>query len=228
MYRWSSGRTVLAILFAAFVVVGFSGCTVVNVYSDSILADGIWGHGEITRAHINEQSSQITTNIWNAVPGTAMGGPNSPHPMAGKSLTSGTTNVVVLSFGTNDASNYASGLSGSYTSSAARLYALDWMTRAKQAGAKCVVWVMGNTAAYADRAWRATYKSWLDDFNGWLDSLGNTVPTSAGPIALRRVSWGNLATINGGVLAQPDHVHPNSDGAAFLGEQIKAQIKTCL
>lgn len=223
--RRTFSRTILA-GFALIAMLATSGCAVVDAYSDSILADTpTWSSGEVTRAHINDSNAGISTRNWTAEPMHAMAGPILPSFFAGKPLATG-ANAIVISFGTNDASNAASGAAGAYSEGAAQFYALDWIQRARASGATCVVWVLGNPSAYRDRTWAAAYTGYLTAFNNWLVGLGSSTLTPSGTVQLRIVDWGAMARVNGGVLSR-DGIHPNASGAAFLGEDIKAKVKSC-
>jgi len=201
-----------------------SGCAIVDAYSDSILHDD-WSSGAVTRANINDQGLGIGTRNWNAEPGTSMAGGIQPHSFARpKPLATG-ANVIVISFGTNDAANSAQGKAGSYSSAAAKLYALEFMNRAKVAGATCVVWVTGNPNGWPTMPWHSAYRAWLNDFNGWLGSLGTTAYPQAGAIRLRTVSWGFIAGNAANV--QGDRIHPTAAGATLLGRAIKQNIQNC-
>jgi hypothetical protein len=219
-------RRLAAFVVGAAAALSLSGCAIVDAYSDSILADSaVWSYGEVARANINDQNAGIGTRNWNAEPGRAMAGGILPHSFAAPRALATGSNAIVISFGTNDAANAAQGRAGSYSSGSAKLYALEWMNRAKLAGASCVVWVTGNPAAYPGRPWQGAYRNWLNDFNGWLGSLGTTAYPQAGPIQLRIVAWGFIAGAAG--MSKDENVHPTAAGATLLGQAIKSNIQSC-
>ena len=87
------------------------------------------------------------------------------------------------------------------------------------------MWILGNPAAYADRPWAGNYRAYLEAFNGYLTGLGQNPTVAGGTLKLRLVDWG-LTERQYPQLAK-DQIHPTAAGAAFLGEDIKAKIKTC-
>jgi lysophospholipase L1-like esterase len=153
-----------------------------------------------------------------------MAGTRLPHSFAGKALKTG-ANVIVISFGTNDASNAVDG-GGGYSADAAKFHALNWIHRARAAGAGCVVWVLGNSEAYAGRTWKAQYKAYLNNLNGWIRSVGPTVSTPSGTIKLRTVDFGGIVR-NSASYGKDNGVHPSAAGAVWLGALIKQQIQGC-
>jgi len=210
---------------AAAATLGATGCATVDAYSDSLLADGAaWSYGENTRSYINDTNAGITTRNWYAEPMRSMAGTRLPHSFAGRPLNTG-ANVIVISFGTNDASNGVDG-GGGYSAEAARFHALSWIHRARAAGAGCVVWVLGNSEAYAGRPWKAAYTAYLNNLNGWIRSLGSDVSTPTGMIKLRIVDFGGIAA-NSASYAKDNGVHPSKSGSTWLGAMIKLEIQRC-
>ncbi|MEI2703241.1 MAG: hypothetical protein V9E83_12685 [Baekduia sp.] len=220
-------RHALSLGTTALIALGASGCAVVDTYGDSILDDN-YSSGAVTRANIQDDTAGIGYRYWKVESGTTMAGSRAPHSYANPRALETGANAIVFSFGRNDAIDWARGVSGSYDSGAGVYWALNWMDRARRAGASCVVWVTPNAEASPDANVFEKMRDWQRDFSNRLASLGGTVYPDgnlANPIKLRLVSWGTIAARGG--RDQGFGVHPNATGAAELGQAIRAQVKTC-
>lgn len=244
----------LLVAVAAFGLVA-SACTpptptsrAVRAYGDSILYDGAplangqvvaspdpntpWA-GNTIKNIINSHKADSYLTMWDSQPGQTMAshGFRPSLDAAGGKFPAG-TNVVVLSFGTNDAAWYIEKAAGNpwyanlptYDVNAAKVHAAYWLqSAARTSGMKCVVWVLGRETnpAYNGNAIKATmYNQYLTALNGWIRTTG----TQQG-VALKIADWNSIAPVPGYTMA--DGMHPNNNGATELGNRISAQIATC-
>lgn len=218
---------------------GLAGCSATfAVYSDSILADAPPGNGLLIRTAIsgNDPNWQITVpaiSNWRAEGGKAMGG-TTAHSFILSPLANPATNVVVYSFGTNDAGQYwlNGGPNGpGYAEPKAEELSRVWMDKAVAQSARCIVWVLPNTRGLIDlfggAPWTPNTETYLSQLNNYFRGL---VPTGYRGTKFRVVDWGQMIRDHPKTSSDPwtmDNVHANPKGASQLGTAINAQIRDC-
>ncbi len=239
-------RLLLAVL-AALVMVAGSGCTVVGVsgYGDSLIArkaDWLKVNNKTAAAQaagdalINaftytsaDGEFRISSYGWFSVPGSTMY--NHPNWATGLDKKTAKPQVVVYSFGTNDAWAYATRnrVPGShFTVPAQALGQADtWIQRARDQGARCVIWIkpLDKHVYLSNDAERRAYKDWIDDFNSQLQRRSDANESPA--FKLELIDWPALLSEDPVVPTGRsfDGLHPNQNGGTVIGRQIHDLIR---
>ena len=216
-----------------------------RAFSDSILAEpgnfvppppGQAWHGDEIKAKINQlptddPNSKVYVAGWSAQPGQTM----VSHSMRAQLNSVGSAafdqpyKIGLFSFGTNDAATYSTGVAGSYTSAIGKVQAEFWIQKSVDAGATCVIWVLGrqnNPAFNGNALATALYNAWMLDFNNYLRSINGTRTYNGKSYLFTTVDWGALA-INNPANTMPDGQHPSVQGARALGDLVYAQALRC-
>lgn len=235
-------RLLLAVL-TALVMVVVSGCTVVGVsgYGDSLIArkaDWLRVNNKTAAAQaagdalINaftftsaDGEFRLSSYGWFSVPGSTMY--NHPNWAAGLDKKTAKPQVVVYSFGTNDAVGYAERKPG-FTVPATALGQADlWIQRARDQGAKCVIWIkpLNKNLYLRTNDQKRDYTNWIDDFNSKLEQRSAANQTSA--FKLELIDWPAILREDPVVPTGRsfDGLHPNQNGGTVIGRQIQDLIR---
>jgi len=263
MHRHRGPRFFGAAALIVAATLGISGCKTVgvSVYSDSILArtdSGSAYQGELTRTTLQQTGDSSvpdpqppwawTINAdpgnWHAEPGRTMGGGYAVHSYYNLPIPN-RPNVVVLSFGTNDADNWAWNTPGSYPIAYGKAFADYWINKAYDAGATCAIWILPNrnlvgdpniwgplpgtplgNPSYKGQTAVIRYTQYMDELRHYLLTKQDADDATPNPARrFRAVDWGTTASLPGGWTR--DTVHPSGAGAIWLGQAINTEIRRC-
>ena len=127
--------------------------------------------------------------------------------------------VVIYSFGTNDAAAAVTG-QGGYSLEETQTRAQAFINRAKDQGARCIIWIRPSRATALPEPTKTAYLSYIQSFNDWLTATENNSRAAGTFPHFLTIDWGAVLDANP-VGYTFDLFHPNLNGGAELGARAR-------